>query len=235
MPDALFPPVRPSEMFARLRVILANGWQTMPTLDRYKGTGAPGNFLEDQLGLRVGAQDIADCLGWEVKYYTEKTALITLFHKEPEPPGIVVRLVNRYGWKDRLGRKSFRHTINGKSDRFEAVNDAGNIIVRSLNPNGAVPIWTHDTLLNICGGKLRRLVLVKGERDGREVRFLSACCYQDLLMTRLMDEIVRGTIAIDFDAREMKPGSRGLRNHGTKFRVRPENIGRLYSKKKAFS
>lgn len=202
---------------------------------RYNGTGAPGNYLEDLIGLTAGNQDIADVVGWEVKFYTAKTHLVTLFHKEPQPDGIMRYMVNRFGWLDKQGRKSFRHTIKGTSDRFTVVNDAGNVIVRPIVGNGVVPMWTHDTLLNIAGGKLRRLMLVKGERKGRNVRFLQVDCFENLHLTRLIDEITKGTIAVDFDAREMTPNSAGLRNHGTKFRVAPENISHLYIKKERFS
>lgn len=132
---------------------------------------------------------------------------------------------------DKKGRKSFRHTIRGHSDRFVVVNDAGNVIVRPLKGNGLVPIWTHDTLLNIAGGKLRRLMLVRGERKGRAVRFNRVDCYENLHLTRLIEELTQGTIAIDFDVREMTPGSIGLRNHGTKFRVAPDNVQHLYIKR----
>ena len=53
-------------------------------------------------------------------------------------------------------------------------------------------------------------------------------------MTKLRGDIFDGD-AIDFDAREMTPNSVGLRNHGTKFRVAPENITQLYIKKERFS
>lgn len=144
-------------------------------------------------------------------------------------------MVNRFGWLDKKGRKGFRHTIRGRSDRFVVVNDAGNVIVRPLEGNGLVPMWTHDTLLNIAGGKLRRLMLVQGERKGRTVRFNRVDCYENLHLTRLIEEMTTGTIAIDFDAREMTPGSNGLRNHGTKFRVAPDNVARLYIKKERLS
>jgi hypothetical protein len=224
------------ELFARLRLILDADSEEMPVgVARYQGTGGPGNYLEDLIGLKAGNQDIADVIGWEVKYFTEKTSLITLFHKEPGPEGILRYMVSKYGWKDAQGRLSFRHTINGRSDRFHVVNDAGNIIVRPLKGNGPVPIWTHDTLLNVAGGKLRRLLLVKGERDGNEVHFERADCFENLHLTMLMNEMATGVIAIDFDAREMSPGSTGLRNHGTKFRVQPENVCRLYLKKERFA
>lgn len=224
------PPNTKKELFARLREIIKLDWLEMPATTRYNGTGAPGNYLEDLIGLTAGNKDIADIVGWEVKYYTPKTSLITLFHKEPGPEKILRYMVSRFGWTDKHGRKSFRHTINGRSDKFEIVNDAGNVIVRPLAGNGIVPIWTHDTLLNIAGGKLRRLMLVRGEREGQKVRFNRVDCFENLYLTRLVEEMTKGTIAIDFDVREARPGSDALRNHGTKFRVSPDNVASLYTK-----
>ena len=66
------PPSTKKELFARLRELIQGGWHPMPETTRYKGTGGPGNFLEDLLGLNVGNQDIADSVGWEIKYYTKK-------------------------------------------------------------------------------------------------------------------------------------------------------------------
>lgn len=149
----------------------------MPPTARSAGTGGPGNYLEDLLGLNVGNQDIADAIGWEVKYYTASTHLITLFHKEPRPENIIRYMVRRWGWKDKQGRMSFRHTIAGRSDRFKLETDGNQIVVRPLKGDGPNPYWTHDDLLNIAGGKLRRLALVKGERDGKRVRFLHADCF----------------------------------------------------------
>lgn len=71
---------------------------------------------------------------------------------------------------------------------------------------------------------------MKGERDSREVRFVRVDCYENLYLTRLIEEMTKGTIAIDFDVREMRPGSDALRNHGTKFRVAPDNVSSLYLK-----
>lgn len=233
-----FPKVAPSnkkELFALIREILQHGWYKMPKSKRFTGTGGPGNFLEDLLGLKVGNQDIADSIGWEIKYYTRQTNLITLFHREAQPANIMRYMVRKWGWKDAQGRMSFRHTISGRSDRFKVFDDANQIIVRPVKGNGPVPFWTHNDLLNIAAGKLRRLVLVKGERDGEKARFLQADCFETLQLDVFISELVRGSICIDFDCRENKPGSGGLRNHGTKFRVSPDNVCRLYMKKERFA
>src|SRR6185437_10854991 len=126
-------------------------------------------------------------------------------------------------------------TIAGRSDKFKVETDANQVVVRPLKGNGPTPYWTHNDLLNAAGGKLRRLVLVKGERDGVRVRFELADCFENLNLQFLVYEMIRGTIAIDFDAREATPGSDGLRNHGTKFRVSPEEVCRLYMKKERLS
>jgi hypothetical protein len=230
-------PNNKKELFERLRKILKLGWQEMPAdTKRYNGSGGAGCYLEDLLGLKVGNQDIADVAGWEVKLYTPKNSLITLFHKEPDSKVILRYMVSRFGITDRLGRKSFRHTIKGESEHFKVVSDAGNIIVRPFDElDGPVALWSHDTLLSIAGGKLRRLVLVYGERKGRMVNYQTVNCYENLLMTGLINNLVLGKIAIDFDAREKEAGHKVLRNHGTKFRISPNDIGSLYKKKERLS
>jgi hypothetical protein len=73
-------PKTKKELFARMLEIVRGGPYKMPT-KRYSGTGAPGIYLEDLLGLSATNKDIPDSLGWELKYYTPKTNLITLFHE----------------------------------------------------------------------------------------------------------------------------------------------------------
>jgi len=229
-------PKTKTELLSRLRKVLDAGWLDMPAdVARYNGTGGPGNYLEDLLGLAAGNKDIPDGVGWEVKFHTPKTSLITLFHKEPEPEGILRYVVSKYGWKDKQGRLSFRHTIHGQSDRFTVVNDAGSIIVRSLHGDDPVPMWSHDTLLNIAGSKLRRLVAASGIRKEHTVKFVSAELYQELALTQFMQKLTSGQIVIDFDVRENTPGSKGLRNHGTKFRVSPKDLVHIYLKHEHFS
>jgi len=227
----ILPPKTNKELFERLNIIVRHGKYEMPVI-RYSGTGGAGLYLEDLLGLTTGNKDIPDSLGWELKYYTRQTNLITLFHKEPKPEGIVRYLVSKHGWKDKGGRLSFRHTIAGRSDRFEVSANAGQIIVRAIKGNGdPVPYWTDDDILSAAGAKLRRLVLVRGVKQGQEVTYDRVDVFENLQLTYFLAEVVKGTIKIDFDAREMSPESKGLRNHGTKFRVAPDNICRLYAKK----
>ena len=226
------PPRTRAELFARVREIIAHGWYDLPQDSHYGGTGGPGRFLEDLLGLTAGALDIPDAVGWELKWYTAKTSLVTLFHKEADGPEAIMRyMVRRYGWKDKLGRLSFRHTIRGKSDRFRVDDSGGQIVVRPLKGNGPVPYWSHEEIVAAAGAKLRRLLMVQGERSGQAVRFRRADAFEVFNLIDFVAEVLRGSIVIDFDCREQKPGSPGLRNHGTKFRISPDMVCRLYMKK----
>lgn len=224
------PPKSRRELFERVRAVIAHGWYDLPS--NYGGTGGPGMFLEDLLGLTAGAMDIPDAVGWELKWYTNKTNLVTLFHKEANGPEAIMRyMVRKYGWKDNQGRLSFRHTIRGKSDRFR-VDDSGNqLVVRPLKGNGPVPYWSHQELIAAAGAKLRRLLMVKGERTNGCLRFLQADAYETFHLADFVFEVLRGEIVIDFDCREARPGSDGLRNHGTKFRITPASVCRLYMRK----
>ena len=229
-PPKRLPPTTKKELFQELVEVVRHEAYEMPT-KRYSGTGAPGIYLEDLFGLTAGNKDIPDNLGYELKFYTPKTNLITLFHKEPRPQGVVGYMVKRYGWKDKQGRKSFRHTIAGKSDRFQVDSDGDQIIVRRIKGNGLVPYWTKDDILNAAGAKLRRLVLVRGTRKGQLVTYDRVVIYENLELSFFIWEVCNGTVKIDFDSREMRVGSKGFRNHGTKFRVEPADICRLYAKK----
>ena len=233
MTETINPPKTKKELFSRMLEILHHGVYQMPA--KYKGTGAPGTFLEDLLGLTTGNKDTPDSLGWEVKYYTRITNLITLFHKEPRPKEAVRYMVSKWGWKDEEGRMSFRHTIAGKSDRFKVDLDGDQILIHRIGGDGIVPHWTQDDILSAAGAKLRRLMLVLGITKGQTVTCIRADCFEDLELTAFIWEVSHGVVKIDFDAREAKPGSKGLRNHGTKFRVSPGDMCRLYAKKQRLS
>ena len=139
--------------------------------------------------------------------------------------------VRKYGRKDDQGRMSLRPAIKGKSDRFKVFDDSNRLIVRPAGGNGIIPYWTHDELMAAAGAKLRRLIMVRGEKDGRKIRFARADACENFHLADFIREIMKGTTAIDFDAREYVPGSKRLRNHGTKFRVSLDAVCRLYLKK----
>ena len=227
--SSLLPPQNKSELFSRIQKIIVESPHKLPGKG-FGGTGGPGMYLQILLGLQVDNRDIPDSMGWEVKTYSKRTNFITLFHKEPHPQGVVKYLVKSFGWLDNKRRKSFRHTIAGSSDRFTIIGGAGKILVSPKGTSdGPIPYWTEDDILGAAGAKLRRLLLVRYKKLGDEITYDRAFIYETLTLSKFIEQVSNGTVLIDFDAREMKPGSNSLRNHGTKFRVSPNDIHKLYA------
>lgn len=144
------PPSNKQELFDRIRAVIDHGTFQMPAGSRYQGTGAPGMFLEDLLGLNAGSMDIPDAVGWEMKWFSARTSLVTLFHKEANGPKHVMRrMVQDYGWLDDKGRRSFRHTIRGESQLFRVKADESTrrITVTPKKRGGTAPYWSYDELV----------------------------------------------------------------------------------------
>lgn len=223
-----------ADLYARLRGVLQRGWIPMPDYSGYRGTGAPGKILEELLGIDGGNFDTPDAGRWEIKFHS-RNALLTLFHLEGEPKGHMHHMVREFGWPDAKGRTSFRHTIHkGHSSLgFYVANESGRITVRHPGVSDiAWPYWTHDRLLNAFASKFRRLIVVKGRKHRDQVRYDVAHLYWEPRVTLFVGAVERGIVAIDFDARTNN--GRGLRNHGTKFRVEYDDLRHLYANRQKF-
>ena len=221
-------------LFARLQDVLKRGWIQLPDYPGYGGTGAPGIVLEELLGVDGGNNDTPDAGKWEIKFHGG-SALLTLFHLEAEPKGYMHHMVRQFGWKDVQGRTSFRHTMrNGHSSLgLYLANETNRITVRHPDVADIVwPYWTHDKLINAFAAKFRRLIVVKGSKKNGFVRYEIAHLYEEPQSTLFVKAIDAGIISIDFDARTNN--GRGLRNHGTKFRIKYDNLRHLYNSRRKF-
>ena len=89
------------------------------------------------------------------------------------------------------------------------------------------PYWDMDDLNNSAVTKLRNLVFGSVEKSGRRrtVRFKVARLYSGFRFSEFRRGLREGWIAVDFDART---SGGGIRNHGTKFRIR--DVALLYKK-----
>ncbi len=222
-----------ADLYARLRGVLKRGWTQIPDYYGYRGTGAPGLILEELLGLNASNLDLPDAGKWEIKFHSG-SAPLTLFHLEAQPKGHMHHMVREFGWPDDRGRTSFRHTIYGRSERgFYVSNESGRITVRNDTASDIVwPYWTHDALMNAFASKFRRLIAVKGVKRRNRVKYETAHLYWEPQITMFIEAIANGIIAIDFDARTNN--GRGLRNHGTKFRIQYDNLRHIYNNRQKF-
>ncbi len=220
-----------ADLYVRLRGVIQRGWMPIPDHYGYRGTGSPGIILEELLGLQTSSSDTPDAGKWEIKFHGG-TAPLTLFHKEGQPKGHMHHMVRAFGITDSKGRLSFRHTIYGRSNKgFYVTNESNRITVRNDTARDVVsPYWAHDTLMNAFASKFRRLVVVKGKKYKDKVKYDHAHLYWEPKITLFIEAIEKGIIAIDFDARTNN--GRGLRNHGTKFRIEYKNLRHLYENRK---
>lgn len=223
----------------RLQEIIDAGWLPIPDYHGYRGTGAPGQILEDLLEIDGGNHDLPDTGKWEVKFHGGKSPL-TLFHKEGEPKGYIDEMVKHYGWRDDKDRLSFRYTIWGKSNMgFFAEKSGDRLHLRNeKNPQDNLPFWLIDTLINAFVQKLRRFILVHGQKKDGKVKYDSASIFWEPQSAIFIDAIVDGIVAIDFDARTKNsyPEKNGwtIRNHGTKFRIYPNQLKQIYRNSRSF-
>jgi len=218
--------------FAVIKDILSMGTVDIP--EKFKGTGAPGNTLEYLLDIEQNNIDAPDLKDWEVKFHGGKS-LITLFHKDPEPEGIVDKMVNTFGWDDKHGNISFRHTIKKQSKRgFTIMNTTKRIEITNDKGKDSIPYWEYNTILNSVGRKLSRLIVVHGivSPNKRQVTYKSADAYWDLKLTDMFKALESGIMKIEFDARTNGARGSSIRNHGTKFRIKAKDIVLLYENHK---
>jgi hypothetical protein len=221
-------PQSSSGAFKIIREIIALGKVDIPP--QFNGAGAPGETLESLCKLERNNFDSPDLKDWEVKFHGGN-ALLTLLHKDPQPKGVLDKMVNTFGWNDSKGRISFRHTIKGRSERGFIIDSAANkITVSNINDPSIVAHWEHNVILNAIGAKLRRLILVHGtvDRVNRQVIYESANAYWDLNLLGFAEATKEGLIYIDFDARTKAGRGTALRNHGTKFRIHINDISQIY-------
>ena len=220
-------------IFKKIVEILKAGTWEFPNDGKYNGSGGPGRLLEDLLGIKVNNADSPDLADWEIKFHGG-TSLLTLFHKDPEPRGIIRTMVHNHGWDDGKGRISFRHTIGGESPRgFYIVNEEDRIVIRNKFKDAPVPHWTHNTLFNALASKLRRLIVVGGKvlKNPRRVIYQEATAYWEPDIRGFSQAVASGLFYVDFDARTQKGVGSAIRNHGTKIRIKVEDLPKVYSNK----
>lgn len=167
-------------------------------------------------------------------------------------------LLPNYGWKHAqagnkypLNEKSFRQTLNGVSvtDRgfsirinneerkIEITFDSKNVSENhkewlksvadrtGLGPLPVTPYWGFNDLYLKIGTKLTNCFFVKADtkkENGKEYFYYnSVLMLKTVNMQCFIESIKQGLIYVDFDARTGH-------NHGTKFRIRYNNIPKLY-------
>lgn len=220
------PPLSDRELYERLRALIHRGWIDIPDDPGYRNnSGAPGLLLRSLLGGSGPNLEVPTANGWSIRYHSQN-ALLTLFQKEPLPRGYLDGVLSRFGWEDERGGISFSHTIGGESEiGFRVVSEGGSILVRHERLDVA-PYWTHDELINAFALKNQRLIVVRGQKRAGRARYERGDAYGEPRTSLLVDAIVSGVIAVEFNVGTNREGRR--HNHGARFRIRYDDLRHLY-------
>ena len=247
--------IREAELLQRLKEIIAGGPYNLREYEGMGGAGAPGRLIEHLLGIEVNNVSAPDTVGFEIKTTMDKGSLLTLFHKEPRARAkeAMSVMVKGFGWaptrgKYPAGTLSFRHTVGCEpTERGFRVTVADDSVQVTFSPEDVAPehaawlrkvrercggqlkhpiVWTKDELSRTASKKLPNCIYVRGERDGDIIKYVELKILKDFLPSELFKGIQRGTVLVDFDARTQPTG--GIRNHGTKFRIRKPAFDSLY-------
>ena len=247
--------IREADLLNRLQEIIAGGPYDLRKFAGMGGAGGPGRLIEHLLGIRANNVVAPDAVEFEIKTTMDKGSLLTLFHKEPgaRAKDAMSCLVKGFGWPPTRGdyppgTLSFRHTVGCEPTErgFRAVA-ADNSVRVTFNPGDVAPghagwlrevrkrcggklehpiVWTEDELSRTASRKLPNCIYVRGKKNGDIVKFEEMKILRDFLPSKLFEGIRRGAVLVDFDARTEPTG--GIRNHGTKFRVRKPEFDSLY-------
>ena len=247
--------IREAALMKRLRKIIAEGPYDLREFEGTGGTGGAGRLIEHLLGIQANNVGAPDAVEFEIKTTMDKGSLLTLFHKEPggRAKESMSDLIKGFGWPPTrgdypAGTLSFRHTIgNTPTERGFRTTAAEKSVRVTFNPDDVAPAhsawlrtvharcggrlerpptWTEDELSRVASRKLPNCVYVRGQRRGSMVMFEEMKILRDFLPSKLFEAIRRGAALVDFDAR-MHPAG-GVRNHGTKFRIRKSEFDSLY-------
>ena len=179
--------------------------------------------------LKASASALPDAGAWRVAFTDGESGLV-LFDSEAEPRGPSMHdIVSHWGHVAPNGTASFQQAVWGQTGNYSVTDHEGTIRVIREGDVAVVPFWSHDSLITAFARNAGYLIHVEGSWNKRTriVSYRAAEFLSRARTTRLIELIADGTICIDFDAYIRDTGA--VRNHGTKFRIKPSDLHSLYA------
>ena len=207
---------------------------------RYGNTGI-GKTLEDL--LEIEENNIPGPNGHQTELKSARKAsssMLTLFTKAPMPHKINIKLLEKFGRKlDKGGKKLHttldavvRNTLYGNEGFIITINDS-RIEINHLNyDNIDTPYWEKRELEIAFNRKYpRNLLYVKADCKGKgkneEFHFNEAWRMQGFNFDNFINLLKEGKILVDIRIGQYPNGS--PHDHGTGFRVLPDNLHLCFS------
>ena len=204
------------------------------------GNTGIGKTLEDLLEIEENNYAGPDGLTTELKAGRRNSiSMLTLFTKSPEPTGVNSVLLNELGYADskRNGEKVLHSTVNavsfnqlrgGNSLKIDLFSDRIEINSPKLkqNPKTPTPYWEKNTLQKSFERKYIELLYVKADSRGsgnnEEFHYNEAWLMKGFDFENFLKLLSEGTLLVDIRIGQYPDGR--PHDHGTGFRVKPENL-----------
>lgn len=217
-----------------------------------KGPTGIGKTIEDLLGIEENNVAGPDGEQLELKSgrksATTAGSMLTLFTKSPDSRGANAILLERLGYRTRPNSPSnelhttvnavSHNTLRGRPGLKAVVRNSRVEIVGPAPREESYCYWSREVLQQTFERKLPRLLYVKADWRGRgaseEFWFNEAQLLQDFRFENFLDQLRQGKILIDIRIGQWPPGHPQAgqpHDHGTGFRVFPDNLSLCFSKR----
>jgi len=226
-----------SKLLKRLHEIKNHGWVKT---HRVGNTGI-GKTIEDLLGIKENNVPGPDAKMLELKSARKNAkSMLTLFTKSPLPPKANAAILKRFGYVVKKGRKELHTTLNAVShnllrgciglkikvdrSRVEIITEKSEII----------GYWDKSTLKSSFERKLPKLMYIKAESRGggrhEEFWFNEAWLLQGFDFKNFLKLLAAGVILVDIRIGQYPNGK--PHDHGTGFRIQPNQLELCFSNRK---
>ncbi|MCM8785530.1 MAG: MvaI/BcnI family restriction endonuclease [Candidatus Omnitrophica bacterium] len=201
-----------------------------------------GKTIEDLLGIEENNIPWPNALGWiELKAIRKRSkSLVTLFTLAPSPPKINSVLLEKYGYFSSKGERKILHTtVNGvdfnlikneKGFKIDVTSDKVNLIHYK---DGVVAYWEEKKLRERIERKMRNLLLIKAETQGKgeneKFWFDEGYLLNEFNFEKFKILIRKGVILVDIRIGQYPNGR--THDHGTGFRIFSDNLDLCYIRK----
>lgn len=207
------------------------------------GNTGIGKTLEDLLGIREN--NFAGPNGHETELKSTRksgNSMITLFTKSPLPPRINSLLANEFGRDEGRGKQlhttvnaATRNTLYGKPAFQINVLHTEIRLIHKKQRGIPIPYWNRTNLENAFKKKYaKNLLYVKadsrGTERGEEFHYNEAWLMSGFSFERFIKLLRAGDILVDLRLGRYKNGR--LHDHGTGFRIMPENLDRCFDERR---
>lgn len=222
-----------SEFITKYKTIKEKGF----IKSQRKGDGAVGNTFEDELGLQENNIAGPDIEGNELKVKrATASGLQTLFNKEGEWQMTQIEFLEGYGFPhtkyvgEKTAQSTVKKTPNKRGYYFET--DEEHLYVKCKDVT--IVKWNWTQLIEQFGKKFPNCIKVLAETkkiEGVEYfHYNKAYLFKGTTKEKFKELIEEDVISIDFRLYTQYNKGKGVRNRGTAFRIRHEDMDKLFVK-----